>query len=92
MAYTARCCGKKSERCQYGVSDLMIKFRIQGTPNPKARKYLIDRDLKSAGKVTYKNKKECAHLPMGVALFAVPGVEQHLPPEFSRGRDNPARR
>ena len=54
----------------------MIQFRIQGTPNPKARKYLIDRDLKSAGKVTYKNKKECSHLPLGVALFDIPGVEQ----------------
>jgi len=54
----------------------MVKFRIQGTPNPKARKYLVDRDLKSTGKVTYKNAKECTHIPMAQALFAIPGVEQ----------------
>ncbi len=54
----------------------MVKFRIQGTPNPKARKYLVDKDLKNAGKVTYKNKNECAHIPMAVELFAIPGVEQ----------------
>lgn len=54
----------------------MIPFRIQGTPNPKARKYVIDRDLKKTGKVTYKQSKECAHIPMAQALFAIPGVEQ----------------
>lgn len=54
----------------------MVQFRIQGTPNPKARKYIIDKDLKSAGKVTYKTAKECAHIPMAVALFSIPGVEQ----------------
>jgi Fe-S cluster biogenesis protein NfuA len=54
----------------------MMTFRIQGTPNPKARKYLIDRDLKTSGKVTYKNAKECVHIPMAQALFAIAGVEQ----------------
>lgn len=54
----------------------MVKFRIQGTPNPKARKYIIDKDLKSEGKVTYKIAKECSHIPMAKALFAIPGVEQ----------------
>ena len=54
----------------------MLKFRIQGTPNPNARKYLTDRDLKGTGKVTYKSVKECDHIPLAVALFSIPGVEQ----------------
>lgn len=54
----------------------MIRFRIQGTPNPNARKYITDRDLKTEGKVSYKTAKECAHLPLGQALFAIRGVQQ----------------
>lgn len=54
----------------------MIQFRIQGTPNPQARKYVLNRELKGEGKVTYKAPEECAHLPMGGALFAIPGVKQ----------------
>ena len=54
----------------------MIRFRIQSTPNPRARKYVLDRDLKNSGKVTYKNTNECEHVPLAVALFKIPGVEQ----------------
>lgn len=54
----------------------MLKFRIQGTPNPNARKYLIQKDLKSSGKVTYTHSKDCSHIPLAVALFSIPGVTQ----------------
>ncbi len=54
----------------------MISFRIQGTPNPKARKYIVDRNLKTSGKVTYKSAKECPHIPLAQVLFSIPGVEQ----------------
>ncbi|MBI2602631.1 MAG: NifU family protein [Deltaproteobacteria bacterium] len=54
----------------------MLRFRIQGTPNPRARKYVVNYDLKTEGKVTYKSRSECAHLPLGQALFTIPGVQQ----------------
>lgn len=54
----------------------MLRFRIQGTPNPRARKYIVNRDLKTEGKITYKSRSECEHLPLGQALFTITGVQQ----------------
>lgn len=54
----------------------MIQFRIQGTPNPRARKYIVNTELKTTGKVTYKDSNECAHVPLGLALFKIPGITQ----------------
>lgn len=54
----------------------MIRFRIQSTPNPQARKYMIDRPLKTAGKVSYKQAEECQHVPLAQALLCLVGVTQ----------------
>ena len=54
----------------------MLQFRIQSTPNPYARKYVINRSLRSEGKVSYKNLEDCRHVPMGEALLSVAGISQ----------------
>ena len=54
----------------------MLKIRIQGTPNPNARKYVLDEELKAEGKVTYKDREECSHVPLASLLMSIPGVKQ----------------
>ena len=57
----------------------MIQFRIQGTPNPKARKYITDQILKSSGKISYKEPHECLHVPLAKEILEIIGVTQvHL--------------
>lgn len=54
----------------------MLQFRIQSTPNPNARKYIVNRELKAEGKVSYRLISECEHVPMAEAILSVPGVNQ----------------
>ncbi len=57
----------------------MLRFRMQGTPNPKARKYILNEEVKALGKVTYKDQAECAHVPLAYYLLGVNGIKQvHL--------------
>ncbi|MFK7824376.1 MAG: NifU family protein [Oligoflexales bacterium] len=54
----------------------MLQFRIQGTPNPLARKYVLSVDLKREGKVSYQQANQCQHVPLASALLHVDGVTQ----------------
>ena len=54
----------------------MLQFRIQSTPNPNARKYILSADVKSEGKVSYKDVSDCSHVPMGKALLEIGCVSQ----------------
>ena len=54
----------------------MLQFRIQSTPNPQARKYIVSRDLKTSGKVSYQQADQCAHVPLAASLLRLPGVTQ----------------
>lgn len=54
----------------------MLQFRIQSTPNPNARKYILSADVKTEGKVSYKDASDCSHVPMAKALMEVGGVTQ----------------
>lgn len=54
----------------------MLQFRIQSTPNPLARKYIISQDLKAEGKVSYQTLEDCQHVPMARDLISIPGVRQ----------------
>lgn len=57
----------------------MLRFRIQSTPNPSARKYIVSEDLKSEGKVSFRDPSECAHIPMAHALLSLNSIRQvHL--------------
>lgn len=53
-----------------------LQFRIQSTPNPLARKYVLNRDLKAKGKVSYQHPRDCQHVPLAETLLSVEGVTQ----------------
>ena len=54
----------------------MLQIRIQSTPNPNARKYVVSKELKSEGRVSYQSPEECEHVPMARELLEVTGVTQ----------------
>ncbi|PJF32960.1 MAG: NifU family protein, partial [Phototrophicales bacterium] len=54
----------------------MLQVRIQGTPNPNARKFILNTDVKRSGKVTYKDPMDCSHVPLAKALLQLPHVTQ----------------
>ena len=54
----------------------MLQFRIQSTPNPLARKYLLSQDLKKSGKVSYQDQNACDHVPLARELLSLSGVRQ----------------
>ena len=57
----------------------MLEFRISNTPNPNARKYILGDEIKSEGKVTYRNKEECKHVPLAYSLMSFKSIKQiHL--------------
>lgn len=54
----------------------MLQFRIQSTPNPLARKYILNQDLKKEGRVSYQKPSECRHVPLAEGLINIEGVTQ----------------
>src|SRR5687768_6281095 len=55
-------------------SDVLI--RIQGTPNPNAWKFVLDRPVLTEGKATYSSKEEAQHNNLASSLFDIPEVKQ----------------
>ncbi len=56
-----------------------VQIRTQLTPNPNAWKYILSKDVKSTGKVTYTEIPQCEHVPLAVALLRLANVTQvHL--------------
>lgn len=57
----------------------MLKYKIQATPNPNARKYILSEEVKAQGKVSYTDQSECAHIPLAYYLLSINGLKQvHL--------------
>lgn len=57
----------------------MVQVRTQRTPNPNAWKYVLDRDVKLTGKVSYTEIPACEHVPLAAALLRLANVTQvHL--------------
>jgi len=46
------------------------------TPNPNALKFIMNKNVLSEGKLTFKNPKECENIPLAKELFKVPNVIQ----------------
>ncbi len=56
-----------------------IEIKIQSTPNPSAYKFILNHDVKTSGKISYKTRAECDHVPLAKTLLEIPGVDQvHL--------------
>ncbi len=53
-----------------------VLIRVQGTPNPSAWKFVLDRAVLNDGKATYSNIEEATHNPLANSLFQIEGVRQ----------------
>lgn len=53
-----------------------MKIRTQRTPNPNAWKYVLDRDVKLSGKVSYTEIPDCEHIPLAEAILRLANVTQ----------------
>jgi Fe-S cluster biogenesis protein NfuA len=58
------------------MSEQEVLIRIQGTPNPAAWKFVLDRPVLVDGKATYSSIQEAEHNPMARSLFQIEGVRQ----------------
>ncbi len=53
-----------------------VKMMVQPTPNPYAKKIIVNYDVKSTGKITFSTDEDCAHIPLAKALFEIKSVTQ----------------
>lgn len=58
------------------MSQNKIEITIQPTPNPNALKFIMNKDVKTEGKVSFKTPQECKEVPLAAALFDLRGVDQ----------------
>jgi Fe-S cluster biogenesis protein NfuA len=53
-----------------------MEITIQPTPNPNALKFILEKDVKIEGKVSFKTPQDCKDVPLAQALFDLRGVDQ----------------
>ena len=53
-----------------------ILIRVQGTPNPNAWKFVLDRPVLTDGKASYSTIEEAAQNNLAKSIFEIPGVRQ----------------
>jgi Fe-S cluster biogenesis protein NfuA len=53
--------------------------RTQTTPNPQAMKFILNKDVKAEGKISFTSSDMCRHVPMAQEIFGLGGIVQvHL--------------
>lgn len=58
---------------------MSFEVYAQPTPNPNALKFILNTEVKSEGKSSFKTVDEAEHVPMVIELFKIRGVDQiHL--------------
>jgi len=55
-----------------------IKIKVEGTPNPNAAKFVIDRDMPGEGSRSFFDAESAAVDPLASRLFEVEGVRALL--------------
>lgn len=55
-----------------------LQIDVQGTPNPNAAKFVLDRDLPEPGSRSYFSAASAEGDPLAARLFEVPGVRALL--------------
>ncbi len=54
-------------------------IQIEPTAHPRARKFILERDVNTGAPVTFVDRDAAAHVPLAVALLDLPGVtDVHL--------------
>jgi Fe-S cluster biogenesis protein NfuA len=54
----------------------IVDVFVEQTPNPNALKFILDRDVKKSGKITYIHAEECHNNDLARVLFSVQNVTQ----------------
>lgn len=49
---------------------LEIQLKTQDTPNPDAKKFILNFEVKRTGRISYVHSEECAHVPLAHKLLA----------------------
>jgi hypothetical protein len=60
------------------MSDLRISITVEGTPNPNAAKFVLDRQVPGAGSRSYFDSESAAGDQLAERLFAIEGVRALL--------------
>ncbi len=55
-----------------------LTITVEGTPNPNAAKFVLDRDLPGEGSRSYFNAAAATNDPLAKRLFAIDGVRALL--------------
>jgi len=58
------------------MSDLQIA--VEGTPNPNAAKFVLDREVPGEGSRSYRDPESAVDDPLAARLFEVPGIRALL--------------
>lgn len=53
-----------------------IHIDVEPTPNPNALKFIVNKDVRIEGKVSFKMPSDCQDVPLASALFDLRGVDQ----------------
>lgn len=53
-----------------------MDIQIQPTPNPNALKFILDRNVKTDGKTSFKNPNQAKEVNLAASLFDLRGVDQ----------------
>lgn len=60
------------------MTDAGIQITVEGTPNPHAAKFVLDRDIPGEGSRSYFDPESAAGDPLAARLFEVDGVRALL--------------
>ncbi len=60
------------------MTDSDLQITVEGTPNPHAAKFVLDRDIPGEGSRSYFDPESAAEDPLAARLFEVDGVRALL--------------
>jgi Fe-S cluster biogenesis protein NfuA len=56
------------------VSGQKLRVKVQPTPNPDAKKFILNIDVRREGKATFNDPNNCSHVPLAEELLSLPNV------------------
>lgn len=51
-----------------------LEISVEPTAHPRARKFILERDVRTGDAIGFADPERCKHVPLATALLAVPGV------------------
>jgi Fe-S cluster biogenesis protein NfuA len=53
---------------------MSLRVITQSTPNPNALKFIVAKDVKKLGKITFVHPAECIHIPLATNILGLPNI------------------